>query len=135
LPPPRCPTAGGLRTVSHIDHPLVIGLAEDPDRVATIDDIADVLDRLRLLHRQLDREPLGPVLGGLLLADLERLDRLTSLPESVGDPNRGCRLDGAVRPATRIGIGSELAKLGKLFGGLDLQITRDKAPAKPADLV
>ena len=44
-------------------------------------------------------------------------------------------LDGAVRPATRIGIGSELAKLGKLFGGLDLKITRDKAPAKPADLV
>jgi antitoxin FitA len=43
-------------------------------------------------------------------------------------------LDGAVRPATRIGIGSALATLGRQFGGLDLKTTRDKAPAEPADL-
>ena len=43
-------------------------------------------------------------------------------------------LDGAVRPATRSGIGSALAMLAKQFGGLDLRITRDKVPAEPADL-
>ncbi|MGH9325295.1 MAG: FitA-like ribbon-helix-helix domain-containing protein [Terriglobia bacterium] len=43
-------------------------------------------------------------------------------------------LDGAVRPATRIRLGSALATLAKPFGGLDLEIRRDKAPAEPADL-
>jgi len=43
-------------------------------------------------------------------------------------------LEGAVRPATRIRLGSALANLAKPFGGLELEIRRDKRPAKPADL-
>jgi len=44
-------------------------------------------------------------------------------------------LDGAVRPTTRIKLGSALATLAKPFGGLKLKTKRDKRPAKPADLV
>jgi plasmid stability protein len=43
-------------------------------------------------------------------------------------------LDGAVRLPTRIGLGSGLATLAKPFGGLELEIRRDKRPAAPADL-
>jgi antitoxin FitA len=43
-------------------------------------------------------------------------------------------LDEAVRPAARMKLGSALAELAKPFGGLDLTITRDKTPARPADL-
>lgn len=43
-------------------------------------------------------------------------------------------LKGAVRPTTRVKLGSALAALAKPLGGLDLEITRDKAPAVPADL-
>jgi plasmid stability protein len=43
-------------------------------------------------------------------------------------------LDGAVRPATRVRLGSALAELAKPFSGLDLKVVRDKTPAKPADL-
>lgn len=43
-------------------------------------------------------------------------------------------LDGAVRPATPIRLGSVLAALAKPLGGLDLKIRRDKSPAAPADL-
>ncbi len=43
-------------------------------------------------------------------------------------------LDGAVRPARRAMLGSELAALAKPFGGLDLDIKREKKPAEPADL-
>ena len=43
-------------------------------------------------------------------------------------------LDEAVRPATRVKLGSALAGLAKPFGGLDLEIRRDKTPAEPADL-
>ena len=43
-------------------------------------------------------------------------------------------LEGAVRPATRVGLGSALATLVKPFGGLELEIKRDKKPATPADL-
>jgi plasmid stability protein len=43
-------------------------------------------------------------------------------------------LEGAVRPANRIGLGSALARLAKPFGGLELEIRRDKRPATPADL-
>ncbi len=42
-------------------------------------------------------------------------------------------LDHAVRPAGRMKLGSALADLGKPFGGLDLKIVRDKAPAEAAD--
>lgn len=44
-------------------------------------------------------------------------------------------LDGAVRPAARIRLGSALARLAKPFGGLDLEIARDHTPAEPVDLV
>ena len=43
-------------------------------------------------------------------------------------------LDGAVRPTTRTRLGSALATLAKPFRGLELEIKRDKTPAKPADL-
>jgi len=43
-------------------------------------------------------------------------------------------LDGAVRPATRVRLGSALATLAKPFGGLDLEMRRDKTPAEPAGL-
>jgi plasmid stability protein len=42
-------------------------------------------------------------------------------------------LDGAVRPATRVRLGSALAALAKPLGGLHLKIARDKTPAAPAD--
>jgi antitoxin FitA len=41
-------------------------------------------------------------------------------------------LDGAVRPASRLRLGSALARLAKPFGGLELEIKRDKTPAEPA---
>jgi plasmid stability protein len=43
-------------------------------------------------------------------------------------------IDEAIRPSTRMRLGSALAALAKPFGGLDLEITRDKTPAEPADL-
>jgi plasmid stability protein len=43
-------------------------------------------------------------------------------------------LDGAVRPAARVRLGSALAALAKPWGGLDLKIARDKTPAAPTDL-
>jgi plasmid stability protein len=43
-------------------------------------------------------------------------------------------LEGAVRPGTRVGLGSALVALVKPFGGLELEIKRDKKPAIPADL-
>lgn len=42
-------------------------------------------------------------------------------------------LDGAVRPSRRVMLGSALAALAKPLGGVDLEITRDKTPAGPAD--
>ena len=41
-------------------------------------------------------------------------------------------LEEAVRPHTRVRIGSELAAFGQRFGGLDLDTTRDPAPTEPA---
>jgi plasmid stability protein len=40
-------------------------------------------------------------------------------------------LDAAVKPAGEIGIGSALAALGRRFRGVDLEIERDPAPARP----
>jgi plasmid stability protein len=40
-------------------------------------------------------------------------------------------LDAAVRPASRVKLGSALAALARPLGGLDLDITRDRTPAKP----
>ena len=41
-------------------------------------------------------------------------------------------LEATVRPRKRVKIGSELAALGKRFGGPDLNLTRDQAPTEPA---
>ncbi len=41
-------------------------------------------------------------------------------------------LEEAVRPATRVKIGSELAAFGQRFGGFDIEIKRDEAPIEPA---
>ena len=42
-------------------------------------------------------------------------------------------LEATVRPEKRVKIGSELAALGKRFGGHDLDIARDQAPTEPAE--
>ncbi len=41
-------------------------------------------------------------------------------------------LTEAVSPAARLRIGSELAALGRRFGGVELDIARDPAPGKAA---
>jgi plasmid stability protein len=41
-------------------------------------------------------------------------------------------LEEAVRPATRVKIGSELAAFGQRFGGIDLDLAREQAPIEPA---
>lgn len=41
-------------------------------------------------------------------------------------------LETAARPANRLKLGSALVELGKSFGGIELDITRDKTPAKVA---
>lgn len=41
-------------------------------------------------------------------------------------------LESAVRSQKRLKIGSELAALREQYGNLDLDITRDPAPSKPA---
>ena len=41
-------------------------------------------------------------------------------------------LEEAVRPKGQIGIGSEIAALGRRFGGVDLKIKRDQTPTDPA---
>ena len=38
-----------------------------------------------------------------------------------------------VSPGAEMGLGSQLAALGRRFGGIELNITRDKRPAEPAD--
>jgi antitoxin FitA len=40
-------------------------------------------------------------------------------------------LDATVRPAEVAGIGTALAKLGRRFRGIELDIGRDPAPAQP----
>lgn len=42
-------------------------------------------------------------------------------------------LEDAVRPKSRVKIGSELAAFGRRFGGLDLDVCRDMAPPEPAE--
>jgi antitoxin FitA len=43
-------------------------------------------------------------------------------------------LDDAARAGARTGLGSALAALAKPFGGLEIEIVRDKTPAEPADV-
>jgi plasmid stability protein len=40
-------------------------------------------------------------------------------------------LEDAVCPAARVKLGSALAALAHPFGGIDLDISRDKTPAEP----
>ena len=40
-------------------------------------------------------------------------------------------LDDAVRPPDRVKLGSALEDIGRSLAGLDLDIRRDKTPAKP----
>ncbi len=41
-------------------------------------------------------------------------------------------LEQAVRPQERVKLGTELAKLGRRFGGIELDIRRDQEPTRPA---
>lgn len=41
-------------------------------------------------------------------------------------------LEEAVRPKTRVKIGSELAAFGQRFGGVDCNVTRDQKPTELA---
>jgi antitoxin FitA len=41
-------------------------------------------------------------------------------------------LEEAVRPETRVKVGSELAAFGQRFGGIDLDLAREQAPTEPA---
>ena len=43
-------------------------------------------------------------------------------------------LDEAVHPAARVKLGSALAALARQFGGLELDLARDKTPAEPMPL-
>jgi plasmid stability protein len=42
-------------------------------------------------------------------------------------------LEDAVCPDAATGLGSQLAALGRRFGGIELNIARDSRPAEPAD--
>jgi plasmid stability protein len=41
-------------------------------------------------------------------------------------------LEEAVRPETRVRVGSELAAFGQRFGGIDLDRAREQEPVEPA---
>ena len=71
-------------------------------------------------------------------------NRIVPLPRSAQGETRAAErgrsteaeiraiLEEAVRPAARLKIGSALAAFGKSIGGLDLDISRDPEPLKPA---
>ena len=40
-------------------------------------------------------------------------------------------LENAVRPESRVKLGSLLAEIGREAGGVDLEVERDKTPAEP----
>ncbi len=42
-------------------------------------------------------------------------------------------LDDAVRPAERLRVGTELAKLGRKFGGIELRVERTSEPIQGAN--
>jgi antitoxin FitA len=42
-------------------------------------------------------------------------------------------LEDAVSTNTPVGLGTQLAALGRRFGGIELNITRDPRPIEPAD--
>jgi antitoxin FitA len=42
-------------------------------------------------------------------------------------------LEDAASAQSEVGLGSQLAALGRKFGGIELKIRRDSRPAEPAD--
>jgi len=42
-------------------------------------------------------------------------------------------LQDTVSPSTELGLGSQLAALGRKYGGIDLKFKRDPRPVEPAD--
>ncbi len=44
-------------------------------------------------------------------------------------------LEDAVSPDAATGLGSQLAALGRRFGGIELNIARDSRPAEPPDFL
>ena len=43
-------------------------------------------------------------------------------------------IETAVRPRDRVRLGSELAELGRKYGGIDLPVERDQTPTPPVRL-
>ena len=43
-------------------------------------------------------------------------------------------IESAVRPVSRIRLGTTLAKLGRNYGGVELEIERDQSPVPPVRL-
>lgn len=43
-------------------------------------------------------------------------------------------IESAVRPASRVRLGSELAELGRKYGGVELSIERDRTSTPPVRL-
>ena len=64
--------------------------------------------------------PFGP-------SHLNPLDRGRSTEAEIRDI-----LDEAVRPKTRVKVGSTLAAFGRRFGGVNLEIARDQTPTEAA---
>lgn len=42
-------------------------------------------------------------------------------------------LEDAVSPSGELGLGTQLAALGRRFGGIEIKVPRDSKPAEPAD--
>jgi len=43
-------------------------------------------------------------------------------------------IESAVKPSSRVRLGSTLAELGRQYGGVDLSVERDQSPAPPVRL-
>jgi plasmid stability protein len=43
-------------------------------------------------------------------------------------------IESAVRPVNRVRLGSELAELGRKYGGVDISVERDQSPTPPVRL-
>jgi len=40
-------------------------------------------------------------------------------------------IESAVKPSSRVRLGSALAELGRKYGGVDLSVDRDRSPSPP----
>jgi len=43
-------------------------------------------------------------------------------------------IESAVRPSSRVRLGTVLAELGRKYGGVDLEVERDQSPVPPVRL-